>query len=547
MSDCVICYEKLTAQLRKPVTCPFCEFTACTICLKKYLTTGLLDAHCMGCRRAWNDEFLDMNFTKAFRTGAYKKHREDVLLDREIALLPTRQPRVEAMVKLREAEEENRKINVALREWEVKRQEILRNSSTITRKITRYSAESQGRAPPAWTLAEGEKAGGAERAKFIMKCPDGECRGFLSTAYKCGTCQRWACPDCLVVKGLEKEAPHTCDPGVKDTVALIIKESKACPKCGERISKIDGCDQMWCVDCHTAFSWTTGQLVTGVVHNPHYYEFLRKQGGGAAPRNAGDVPCGGVPYYHILQQNVKNLERATQTAIMAIHRITAEITDFRLRTYQGHFNVDDNGDLGMMYLLKDMDKEQVKVELGKRELKRNKHLAIRAILEMFVNTSTMMLNNIVSHPPGEETQKKVAAVKKAVKEQTAAFMNVRVRIDALTTSMAEKMEPEKEKEYMELRTLQPQMESELETLRKSRDTLQAELNAAAEADFAPVLLAYTNLRTYVNESLMGVSRMKACSVPQIGDDWSWKAFNKCAPKKRGASAAAPAAAEAAAS
>ena len=32
---------------------------------------------------------------------------------------------------------------------------------------------------------------------------------------------------------------------------------------------------------------------------------------------------------------------------------------------------------------------------------------------------------------------------------------------------------------------------------------------------------------------MGVSRMKACSVPQIGEDWSWKAFNKCAPKKRG--------------
>jgi hypothetical protein len=170
---------------------------------------------------------------------------------------------------------------------------------------------------------------------------------------------------------------------------------------------------------------------------------------------------------------------------------------------------------------------------------------------MFVNTSTMMLNNIVSHPPGEETQKKVTVIKKAVKEQAAAVMNVRVRLDALTTSMAEKIEPEKkaelEKEYMELRTLQPQMESELEEMRKSRDTLQAELNASAEADFAPVMLAYTNLRTYVNDSLMGVSRMKACSVPQIGDDWSWKAFNKCAPKKRGAAAAAPAEAEAAAS
>jgi hypothetical protein len=201
----------------------------------------------------------------------------------------------------------------------------------------------------------------------------------------------------------------------------------------------------------------------------------------------------------------------------------------------------------MMYLLKEMDKEQVKVELGKRELKRNKHLAIRAILEMFVNTSTMMLNNIVSHPPGEEVRKKLLIVKKAVKEQNAAFMNVRVRIETLTTSMAEKMEPEKkaelEKEYMELRTLQPQMEAELETLQKNRDTLEVEMKASAEADFAPVMLAYTNLRTYVNDSLMGVSRMKACSVPQIGDDWSWKAYNKCAPKKRVVKGAADAAVE----
>jgi dolichol-phosphate mannosyltransferase len=91
-----------------------------------------------------------------------------------------------------------------------------------------------------------------------------------------------------VIKGKDKDVEHTCDPGVKETVALIIKESKPCPKCGERISKIDGCDQMWCIDCHTAFSWATGQLVNGVVHNPHYYEFLRQQGNGVAPRNAGD-------------------------------------------------------------------------------------------------------------------------------------------------------------------------------------------------------------------------------------------------------------------
>jgi hypothetical protein len=256
------------------------------------------------------------------------------------------------------------------------------------------------------------------------------------------------------VKGLEKDTPHTCDPGQKESVALIIKESKPCPKCGERISKIDGCDQMWCIDCHTAFSWATGAIVNGIVHNPHYYEYLRKQGNGVAPRNAGDVPCGGIPYYRHLDRAVEKCSTDIKRLTERMHRITGEIADLRIPMYQGHFNVNDNGDLGVQYLLKEIDKESMKKELAKRELKRNKHLAIRAILEMFVNTSTMMLNEIVNTPP--------------------------------TSDLA----------------------------------------------IGPTLAAYENLRIYVNDSLMGVSRMKNCSVPQINDKWGWSPFNKSAPKTR---------------
>lgn len=212
------------------------------------------------------------------------------------------------------------------------------------------------------------------------------------------------------------------------------------------------CDQMWCIDCHTAFSWTTGQIVNGVIHNPHYYEFLRKQGNGTAPRNAGDVPCGGVPYYHHLQTAIgRKISYESQRRVMAIHRVTQEIQDYRMANYQGHFNVNDNGDLGVMYLMREIDKEPMKAVLAQREAKRNKQLAIRAVLEMFVNTSTMMLNNMVSHPPVDD------------------------------------------------------------------------------ASFAPTLVEYDNLRKYVNDSLLQISRMKSCSVPQLGDAFEWKPFNK-APK-----------------
>ena len=590
-SLCPICCDAYTAVVRKPVTCPYCEFAACTACSKKYLTEGQLDAHCMGCRRSWNDEFLDLNFTRAFRTGPYKKHREDVLMEREISILPTRQPRVEAKLKVREVEGEIRKVNKELQELDLARSKVLRSSHRLSAQITRYTAESEGRAPPAWTLTEGEKAATPEKAKFIMKCPDGDCRGFLSTAYKCGTCQQWACSDCLIIKGKDKDVEHTCDPGLKESVALIIKESKPCPKCGERISKVDGCfaadtevllwnggtkmsqdivvgdqlvgddgniriveatcsgedemfevtqtrgmsytvnskhklalkrndgtlveiimdeyvklpssekdqlygykldntlssisvnsvgrgnyfgwnvggnhkfmskdtsvwlncDQMFCTDCHTAFSWNTGQVVNGVIHNPHYYEYLRKIGNGTAPRNAGDVPCGGIPFYAHIDRAIRNFSVTDKRALVHIHRITSEISDERIGGYQGGFNVNDNGDLGVMYLMKEISKEAMKSELAKRELKRNKHMAIRAILEMFVTTSTMMLNNLVSTTPETDEGR------------------------------------------------------------------------------ALLILEYNNLRKYVNDSLMSVSKMKNCSVPQIGEKWEWKQFNKVAPKSR---------------
>jgi hypothetical protein len=62
---------------------------------------------------------------------------------------------------------------------------------------------------------------------------------------------------------------------------------------------------------------------------------------------------------------------------------------------------------------------------------------------------------------------------------------------------------------------------------------------ADEAAFAMTLTEYDNLRTYVNESLMNVSRMKNCSVPQIGEKWEWKQFNKIGPKPKVASASQP--------
>ena len=55
--------------------------------------------------------------------------------------------------------------------------------------------------------------------------------------------------------------------------------------------KSSGCDQMWCVSCHTTFDWKTMQIKTsGILHNPEYFRYMRENGI-AIPRNPNDNQC----------------------------------------------------------------------------------------------------------------------------------------------------------------------------------------------------------------------------------------------------------------
>jgi len=131
-----------------------------------------------------------------------------------------------------------------------------------------------------------DKGPAKQRAEFIKKCGDPECRGFLSTRWKCGLCEKQTCTDCHeVIRCGENDPPHVCDPNVVETIKLLKTDTKNCPSCQTSITKIDGCDQMWCTQCKTGFSWSTGKIEMK-LHNPHYYEWRRQNGG--LDREPGD-------------------------------------------------------------------------------------------------------------------------------------------------------------------------------------------------------------------------------------------------------------------
>lgn len=387
---CGICIEPYNKVANTEVKCCFCEKSSCRRCIQTFLTTSTNDPHCMHCSRAWDREFIDDNLTMTYRMGDYKSHRENILLDREVALMPATQHRAE---QIRSAEKIESEImppfNNQLKDLYAKQDVILKEINRIYN--LRAEAQYQIR-----LLREGKGEKKKHEVNFVRKCPDPECRGFLSTAWKCGLCSKWACPECHELKGEDRDAEHTCNPDNVATAKLLAKDSRPCPGCGTVITKIEGCDQMWCPQCHCAFSWRTGQKESGVVHNPHFYEWQRKQNGGVAPRVAGDNPCGGIPTYHEVNNRLISLGSKDIKYVLDFHRIVQHVQHVEIQRLHNVFNELDNQDIRILYLLGRITQDEIKVEVQKREKKREKERAVRRAMEVLVQAGTDILRRIMS-------------------------------------------------------------------------------------------------------------------------------------------------------
>jgi hypothetical protein len=171
------------------------------------------------------------------------------------------------------------------------------------------------------------------------------------------------------------------------------------------ICKIEGCDQMWCPQCHIAFSWRTGQKEAGVVHNPHFYEWQRRQNGGVAPRVAGDVPCGGIPNYHQVRERVRTMRTTEMDTILNFHRIIQHVNNVEIARFHNVFNVADNEELRIQYLLGHITADTLKVSIQALEKKREKERAQRRAYELLVQGGTDVLSRIMAEVDLEKKRK----------------------------------------------------------------------------------------------------------------------------------------------
>lgn len=230
----------------------------------------------MGCRTEMNTVWLDQQgFNKTFVGVQVERHIKDVMFDKERAKMPQTQERIAV---LREADE----FDATAREMKKQVDELKRIYEDARAQYLQQKQEANKRRNVNYV---------PERPRvFTYPCGVGDCRGFVDQDYKCGVCSTFTCPDCFQPIGISKEGgAHACDPDMVATAKAIKESSRGCPGCGERISKIDGCDQMWCPSCHVAFSWKTGRVDNGRIHNPHYYQWMRANApDGVIRREPGD-------------------------------------------------------------------------------------------------------------------------------------------------------------------------------------------------------------------------------------------------------------------
>tara|TARA_Y100000389_G_C17429088_1_gene501418 strand:- start:570 stop:1679 length:1110 start_codon:yes stop_codon:yes gene_type:complete len=318
-------------------------------------------------------DFITKVTPVSFSNGSYRDKRASDLLSQEKSLLPTSQDLVERRKNnlrkqklLEELKEEEAYLRERLREIQTAKNDIKYGNTTVEPK---------------------------EKKQFIMSCTNGNCRGFLSSAWKCGTCECYVCSKCHAVKNGRDDDQHVCNKDDVATAEMIKKETKPCPKCRIPIFKVSGCDLMWCTVCHVTFSWNKNEIVSVKHnHNPHFYAFQREMNNGEAPRAPGDDPCGyqnRLPNFnHLVNKLVNNYDREKVKLIRESHRLIWHIRDTVLPRYPNNIGIDDNSDLRVKYLMNEINEEYWVKTLKIRQKKSEKSRETNLILTMFVESLT---------------------------------------------------------------------------------------------------------------------------------------------------------------
>lgn len=444
------------------IDCVFCNYSACRLCCQTYLLT-VSEPQCMNCHHAWLQPILVKFFSRHWLRTVLRPHRAKYLFDRERALLPETMVEIERIKRRNELKEKsgmgiiqlgifrgqlrNLRAKFENNEHELARlQQTSSSSSTnsnvatdiarlsehrteyreqiddITRKRKRQLAEltQMNQDIRNTVIVNDENVMNATKPRCsVHACPGTNCRGFLGTDWTCSLCNVTVCSKCHEIEMPDSANAHACNPDNVATAALLSKDTRPCPKCATGIYKIDGCDQMWCTQCHTGFSWRTGAVETR-VHNPHFFQWLREQREkgnydtdlqpATDPGVAVDEGCNReIPLYRhsirlrqifiscfLSSAGPKCRTRLNQylSIIDNVMRVVAHIKSVILPSItesDASTPFEKNIDLRVMYLRGEISEDRFRKMIARREFANTKKTEVGEVL----NTFTQMISELI--------------------------------------------------------------------------------------------------------------------------------------------------------
>tara|TARA_R110002111_G_scaffold118193_5_gene180602 strand:- start:780 stop:1955 length:1176 start_codon:yes stop_codon:yes gene_type:complete len=332
----------------------------------------------MSCDARWTLVFLYDNIDRKFSTQTFPDHVSNIKFEREKSLFPQTQYFVERINKRSRRNEKMIQIDKRIQELNERIRKLVQKKYELKQKNFREKAEDSGK-----------KRIVQKVVKFIGHCPNDDCKGFLNEKFKCPLCKVKVCKKCRAKKHYSE-----CKKDDVDTAKLLSDNTKPCPSCKVPIFKISGCMQMYCTTCHTAFDWKTMKIEKGRIHNPHYYEWMRKNGN--EHREIGDVPCGGLIQFNRLVRWTRTFEIKTRNYYHDIHRCISHFRDVVIPRYpiteEKHV---DNRQLRISYMMGDIDDVKFKRKLKSKTKINERNREVNMVLTMFCNTMEDLFRQII--------------------------------------------------------------------------------------------------------------------------------------------------------
>ena len=368
MKECTICCGEVLEKDIVQCSCLSEKTITCKLCAKNYILSSD-EPHCMHCKTKWSTGFLYDNFKRTWieglQEGCYRHYYKNKLLDIEKTKIPET---LSNIIVEREYEKYKNKASAYLHrlyQYKSIRDNLTQTCDKIIRlnkqkgDIESFSLENHSNFVNIIEPNENDNISCINNIKyeeltniintlteniqniqstrefvyyksfsnknkrivtFICPCPNENCNSGLISIdnLSCASCGTKICKHCReIVKDNKK---HVCDKNIVENIKGIRSNTKPCPKCAISIYKIEGCDQIWCTQCKVAFSWKTGKLETGVLHNPHAIQWMRENGG--LNRDINDVPCGGLIELNHIKYIVENDDVYN---IQYIHRNIADV------------------------------------------------------------------------------------------------------------------------------------------------------------------------------------------------------------------------------